>query len=507
MTNENMDVSQFLLMIKEKDKKINELQMQYDEIMKKNDKIKRNLEQLKKAISSTKENNNELFSFRWTKDEIIFIWNDLFQNNIKHFVKDCELSHKTTFCLINQLFFIIQQNIQKYIQSLYQKFASVFRLPQDGAKCNEIQAIVNNFIKDNFGKIFIHNNSRDELNNEKIIDEFFAFFRLQFKKEISKKMIQQISKNKNNFIKIIIQIKTLIYFRELSETKIIFSIQNSKKEDTISISKINFKKFINISSFETNENNEDINGIIILDPPKLQNGFLYSTEMLPIVYISHPQEKKIINPLEKIFDKLKIEKILSNIHENLTTRNPRETKLTLFLKNKKKTTQKTGKSSNNKSVKTEVITKKSKNIYPLKIVKDNKKSYKSLYNYYEHENFSESLSNLKGRNMNQTDETMCTLNNNNNNENYYQITSRTSDFNNYISKVKDKFQKLIEKKFQNCSKGELSTQNDKRSRGNSTNKLMNRRLTSQLTKNIKYQSSLSNQNMKKVTYQKNKSKR
>ena len=91
MTNENMDVSQFLSMIKEKDKKINELQMQYDEIMKKNDTIKRNLEQLKKAISSTKENNNELFSFRWTKDEIIFIWNDLFQNNIKHFVKDCEL--------------------------------------------------------------------------------------------------------------------------------------------------------------------------------------------------------------------------------------------------------------------------------------------------------------------------------------------------------------------------------------------------------------------------------
>lgn len=504
MTNENVDVSQFLLIVKEKNQIINELQMEYDKVIEKNDKIKRSLEQLKKTVNQTKAKNHEPFSFHWTKEEIILIWKDLFQNNIKHFVKDCELSYKDAFCLINQLFFIIQQDIQKYIQSLYQKIASVFGLPQGDAKCNEIQAIVNNFIKDNFEKKFIHNNPRDELNNEKIINDYFEFLSLQFQKEIAKQIIKKISMNNNNFIKIITQIKTLIFFQEIGETKIIFSIQNLKKEDTITISKINYTKFINISFFDKKENNENINGVIILEPPKLQSGFLYSTEMLPIVYICHPQKRKNISPLEKIFDKLKIEQILSNIHENLTTRNPRETKLTLFLKNKKNKTHKTEKNKNNKSVKTEIITKKSKNIYPFK---DNKKSYKSLYNEYEQEKFSRSLSNLKGRNMNQTEETMCTLNNNNNNDNYYQITSRTSDFNNYILKVKDKLQKFIKKKFINSSKGESSAQIDKRNRANSTNKLMNKRLTSQLKKNINYQCSLSNQNIKNFVYQKNKKKR
>ena len=408
-------------LIEEKNKKIEELKKIYNEINMKNTQNKENIEKLNQSLSP--RTNRNIFL---KKEDIVLLWNSISKNCSK-LLKDFESKPKIIFCFVNQIFCIISESIKKFINDLYVQFSLVLCASYTNSI---VHKTVNECIKENIDKIFFDNSTNNDISTNALLKKVIFY---------CKNVLHLDNELKNDIItELINTIKKIIIYTEIYNDQIVIPY---KKCDDITSIELNLQNFS-----EESELNEifhcgmgERKGFLVLDTPKLKNGFAFTKEMRPIVILlpthSNKSSKNII--MNKI-SKLKIDKKLFSFNSvllsNRSPHTPKETKLQMFLK---KCSQKKKESNNgNKSLKTEIPSKRSKNLYP------NKNEF--LFIKTEHNSFFES-SRLKGRNTNQTEETNCT----NNNIDSTNTFTKQSKLTGFISKTK---QNLIRKELRNIQK-------------------------------------------------------
>lgn len=408
-------------LIEEKNKKIEELRKIYNEINMKNKKIKENIEKLNQSLSPR---TNRAILIK--KEDIVLLWNSI-GNKCSKLLKGFESKPKIIFCVVNQIFCIVSESIKKFINDLYVQFSLVLCASYTNAIVHQT---VNECIKENIDNLFFDNSTNSDISTNALINKVILYVKnvlhlgTEFNNEIIFELITSITK--------------IIIYTEIYNDQII--IPYMKCDD---ISKIE----LNLRNFTEEEELNSIfkcgiserKGYIVIDTPKLKNGFAFTKEMRPIVILhsthSNKSSKNInINKISKLKIDKKLLSFNSVLLSNRSPHTPKETKLQMFLK---KCSQKKKEGNNgNKSLKTEIQSKRSKNLYP------NKNEF--LFIKTEHNSFFES-SRLKGRNTNQTEETNCT----NNNIDSTNTFTKQSKLTGFISKTK---QNLIQKEFRNIQK-------------------------------------------------------
>ena len=298
-------------LLKEKDKKIQILQEQMEQLQKM-------LEQQK--LNKNNNSNNTSTNFP-LKSEIKKIWEEFALASLLDNFIDFEKNPDIIFNFVCEMVLISDKLISDLCQEMYQKMAQSLNIYNDKNFICDIEKTSRPLIKDHLNKAFAMTN------NQEFFDKFIKLFQDKIKliynenEEINKN-IDDIVENED-FKLMIKKIKDIILFTKFNDQQLYFNIEkdfNKRKIEKIKLKNNSEKKQYLI----INDNNkENVDAVIILNSPVLRSGFPLNNDFKSIAILcekewiskSHqnlPNLNKVKNMYNKISNnhKRKVNKFL-----------------------------------------------------------------------------------------------------------------------------------------------------------------------------------------------------
>ena len=302
-------------LLKEKDKKIEDLKKQCEEL-KKQLEIKNDLKQkeeqkdiIKNKSKNFIDNNFNTSTNFPIKNEIKKIWEELALVSILDTFIDFESEPVKIFHLVSEMIIIMDRLINDLCREIYEKVSLSLNIPTNDKKfINDIEKISRPLIKEHLNKIFI------DTENKPFTDKFICLYLNSLNNnnilnctKKDKDLIEQIIKGEE-FIQMIRKIKDILLYTKFNDQQLFFKIEQDFKKRNIEkliINNINEKKKYLI----INDNNL-INSpaIVILNPPVMKNGFPLNNDFKTIImlinennYIDKDLKTNIIDHVYKIY--------------------------------------------------------------------------------------------------------------------------------------------------------------------------------------------------------------
>ena len=278
-------------LLKEKDKKIEALKKQCEEL-KKQLKIK-NKEQLCMLNKSNNfDNNNFNTSTNFpVKNEIKKTWEELALVSILDAFIDFESEPEKIFHIISEMILIMDKLISDLCREIYEKVCLSLNIPVNDKKfINDIEKISRPLIKEHLNKIFIDTESQT------FIEKFIHLFQNSLKNnnivQKDNDTIKQIIQSEE-FIQITKKIKDILLYTKFNDQQLYFKIEpdikKRKVEKIIINNNINDKnKYLIIN----NNNLLNCPGIVILNPPVMKNGFPLNNDFKIIIMLINENNYK-----------------------------------------------------------------------------------------------------------------------------------------------------------------------------------------------------------------------
>lgn len=278
-------------LLKEKDKKIENLQKQCEELKKqlekKNESEKNNNDDIK--INTYKNNmyNDYNTSTNFpVKHEIKKIWEEFALVSILDTFIDYESEPEKIFHLISEMILLMDKLINNLCLELYEKVSLSLNIPiKDKKFIYDIEKISRPLIKEHLNTIFI------DTENRPFIDNFIYLFKNSLKSnnllmsnKKDKDTIEQII-NDEEFTQITKIIKDILLYTKFNDQKLFFKIEPDIKKrnvEKVILNSLNDKKKYLI----INDNNLiNCQAIVILNPPVMKNGFPLNNDFKTIIMI------------------------------------------------------------------------------------------------------------------------------------------------------------------------------------------------------------------------------
>lgn len=305
-------------LLKEKDKKIEDLQKQCEELKKqleiKNDikqkeKEKEQNTSLKNKSKNFIDNNFNTSTNFPVKNEIKKIWEELALVSILDTFIDYESEPLKIFHLVCEMILIMDKLINDLCREIYEKVSLSLNIPTNDKKfINDIEKISRPLIKEHLNKIFI------DTENKPFIDKFIYLFQNSINNnnifnciKKDKDLLEQIIKGEE-FNQMTKKIKDIMLYTKFNDQQLFFKIEPDIKKRNVEkliINNINEKKKYLI----INDNNLiNYPAIVILNPPVMKNGFPLNNDFKTIVmlindnnFINKDLKTNIIDRAYKIY--------------------------------------------------------------------------------------------------------------------------------------------------------------------------------------------------------------
>ena len=253
----------------EKDKKIEDLQKQCEEL-KKQLEIKSEIKLIKEQdnnIINNKSNNIVKYNFNTStdfpiKNEIKKIWEELALGSILDTFIDLESEPEIIYHLICEMILIMDKLINDLCKEIYEKVSLSLNIPVNDTKfINDIEKISRPLIKDHLNKIFI------QTENKPFLDKFIYLFKVSLKNnnilnyiQKYKDTIEQII-HSDDFIEMAKKIKDILLYTKFNDQQLYFKIESD-------IRKRNIEKII-INNFNDKKKYLIINDNNLLNYPSI----------------------------------------------------------------------------------------------------------------------------------------------------------------------------------------------------------------------------------------------
>jgi len=296
-------------LLKEKDKKIENLQKQCEELKKqlerKNESEKKNNDDVNIKNSYTNNMNNEYNTSTNfpVKHEIKKVWEEFALVSILDAFIDYESEPEKIFHLISEMILLMDKLINDLCLELYEKVSLSLNIPiKDKKFIYDIEKISRPLIKEHLNTIFI------DTENRPFIDNYIYLFKNSLKtnnflmsNKKDKDTIEEII-NGEEFTNIVKKIKDILLYTKFNDQKLFFKIEPDIKKrnvEKIILNSLNDKKKYLI----INDNNlNNCQAIVILNPPVMKNGFPLNNDFKSIImilnennYLNNDIEKNIMN--------------------------------------------------------------------------------------------------------------------------------------------------------------------------------------------------------------------
>ena len=294
----NNNISNDLL--KEKDKKIEDLKKQCEELKKqleiKNDSKPKKDEQLwvLKNINKNNVDNNFNTSTNFpVKNEIKKTWEELALVSILDTFIDFEDEPEKIFHIISEMILIMDKLINDLCKEIYEKVCLSLNIPVNDKKfINDIEKISRPLIKEHLNKIFIDTESKSFI--EKFIDLFKSSLKNNNILDSVKKdneTIEQIIKSEE-FIQMTKKIKDILLYTKFNDQQLFFKIEPDIKKRNVE--KIIVNNILDKKQYLIINNNNLINSpaIVILNPPVMKNGFPLNNDFKMIIMLINENNYK-----------------------------------------------------------------------------------------------------------------------------------------------------------------------------------------------------------------------
>lgn len=353
-------------LLKEKDKKIEDLkelceilqkqlQIKTDYINKEKEKFQNNTDDNNKNNRNINYNLNTSTNFP-IKSEIKKIWEEFALMSILDNFIDYENKPELIFFFVTEMIVILQDLINDICKDIYEKVSISLNNPNDKKFLYDIEKTSRPLIKEHLNKIFINTEQKPFIN--KFIELYKNSINLKFQ-DID---IEQII-NSNDFFLMIKKIKDILLFTKFNDPPLLFNIEKNIKErncEKIFINnEISKKNYLII-----NDNGlKHVNCVIILKCPVMTNGFPISNDLKTIIMMEES------NPIDINLSNKKQSQNIKNNNINMNQKN------NIYKKNEKNIISEENKYMNS-SVRNTEINRININInYNKKEIKDNIKEY------------------------------------------------------------------------------------------------------------------------------------
>ena len=211
--------------------------------------------------------------------EFKLLWKDL-ANKISILFKNFYDYPFIIYNLIQELFCILENNINTKIEFIKKNFIQVLSPGTEKINMNDLNSVLKELIRQNIKKIFL-NKETTEIEINSIIENYIKFFENYITNDNNKKLYSNFQKLiLNEKFGILIEImKTILIYVKYNDTDLSLDIKKFSDRN------IEIKQFCNkeVISINSNKSNENINGIYLIKPPFLKNGLCLVNNIFPII--------------------------------------------------------------------------------------------------------------------------------------------------------------------------------------------------------------------------------
>ena len=234
--------------------------------------------------------NNDDDEFLITKEKIEKLYKEIFLLLNEVFSPfQFEENYFFTVNLIKNFFVLIKKIIDQQENLIIDKLSELYIKNNDELKI-EFQKNIKNYLKKNLFHIYLKKEKNENdfksflINYKKIFDAFFYEDKNKFNIDDSFLNIYNNNFINNNKIKkLFLIIKKFFLFLKYNEPELNIEINNNNNNEKIT-EKENLNNFLILfSKIKNLKKNTKFEGIFILSPPKLNKGFNYSKNLLPII--------------------------------------------------------------------------------------------------------------------------------------------------------------------------------------------------------------------------------
>ena len=273
----NKEEKDYFTEINQKDEEIKNLEIAYKKEINIKKKYENEIKKLNEKMKEFSKNNNGQFII---SSEFNSLWNNL-SVELSLFEDYYEYPN-ILYHLIHELFCILENNINEKIEYIKESFIEVLCPGNEKINIKDLNEILKSLIRQNIKKIFLEGKENNDIEFSLIKNNYLNFF-----------MVHICNYNDNNLYKnffniisnerfpILIKIiKTILIYTKYNDTDLKLEIKETSNRN-ITIKQ--FDKTEKVISINSKNINEKINGIFLLKPPFLKNGFNLSNSIYPII--------------------------------------------------------------------------------------------------------------------------------------------------------------------------------------------------------------------------------
>ena len=274
INNEIKENVNFNKLIQEKDEKIKSLEIEFL----KETNIKKEYEQnIKKLNEKLLINHNDQFI---TSSEFYLLWNNL-GTQFSYFYQNFYGYPNILFSLIHELLIIINNHIEHKIENIKEYFIQILSPGSEKINKKDLNDVLKNFLRQNLRRIFLEGKENNKNEFESVIINYSKYFINNLYQNKYNKLYKDYKKMISNqkFYDLIKLIKTIMIYIKFNDTDLIFELKDNLNRN-INIQKFNNKEIIILNS---KNKKEKINGILLLKPPLLKNGYTLRNNLLPLI--------------------------------------------------------------------------------------------------------------------------------------------------------------------------------------------------------------------------------
>ena len=279
-------------LLKEKDKKIESLQEQMLILQKKLEQQKPNNNNYYKSYNSNNSNSANNINYSNLncntstnfplKSEIKKIWEELALVSLLDNFIDYEKQPEKIFHFVSEIFLITDKLLSELCFNMYEKVSQSLNIINDKKFINDIEKTSRPLIKEHLNKTFAGTN------NQQFIDKVIDLFKNSAKRIIGEggqefELGEVVGGEDFKFM--IKKIKDILLFTKFNDQQLFFKIEKDFNKRIVE--KIRIKNNIEKKNYLIiNDNNqEEVDGVIILKPPVLRSGFPLNNDFKTIIIL------------------------------------------------------------------------------------------------------------------------------------------------------------------------------------------------------------------------------
>ena len=273
----NKEEKDYFTEINQKDEEIKNLEIAKKKEINIKKKYENEIKKLNEKMKEFSKNNNGQFII---SSEFNSLWNNL-SVELSLFEDYYEYPN-ILYHLIHELFCILENNINEKIEYIKESFIEVLCPGNEKINIKDLNEILKSLIRQNIKKIFLEGKENNDIEFSLIKNNYLNFFMVHIcnynDNNLYKNFFNIISNEK--FPILIKIIKTILIYTKYNDTDLKLEIKETSNRN-ITIKQ--FDKTEKVISINSKNINEKINGIFLLKPPFLKNGFNLSNSIYPII--------------------------------------------------------------------------------------------------------------------------------------------------------------------------------------------------------------------------------